>query len=99
MAIDSSSEASNEDTSPSYVDEDFSHVFNNDLHYGLDDNEDVTALQKVLTLDGVYTGPITGNFYSLTRQGVIDFQTKHNFTVVPDTGYVGPYTRKVLSEL
>lgn len=93
------SDTSSEDISSDYIDEDFSYVFNNNLYYGLDNNEDVEALQSVLTLDGVYTGPITGNFYSLTRQGVIDFQTKHNFTMVPDTGYVGPYTRKILNGL
>ena len=75
------------------------YYWNKDLSVGMKNNLEVALLQRVLTLEDVYDGPITGNFYDLTRQGVIDFQTKHNFTVAPNTGYVGSHTRKILNEL
>jgi peptidoglycan hydrolase-like protein with peptidoglycan-binding domain len=62
-------------------------------------NADVKALQQALNLEKVYNGPINGNFRSLTRQAVIDFQKKHNFANIPNTGYVGSYTRQVLNSL
>ncbi|OGY63454.1 MAG: hypothetical protein A3B92_01540 [Candidatus Harrisonbacteria bacterium RIFCSPHIGHO2_02_FULL_42_16] len=79
--------------------ETFSYTWNRDLYYGLTNDKDVQALQNALILEGVYKGPVTGNFFRLTRQAVIDFQKKHNFTNVPGTGYVGPHTRKVLNDL
>lgn len=75
----------------------FSYTWNRDLYYGLTNDPDVTALQKALTIEGVYSGSITGDFFELTRQGVIKFQKKHNFWPIPDTGYLGLYTRKVLN--
>ena len=51
----------------------------------------VTALQNFLTSEGVYSGPITGNFLSLTRTAVKAFQTKEDIT--PVSGYFGPLTR------
>ena len=77
----------------------FSYTWNQDLYYGLTNNADVRALQNALILEGVYSGPVTGNFFGLTRDGIMAFQRKHNFTLIPDTGYVGSYTRKVLNEL
>lgn len=77
----------------------FSYTWNKDLYYGLTNDKDVEALQNALVMEGCYTGPVTGNFYRLTRAGVICFQKKHNFTNIPGTGYIGSYTRKVLNEL
>jgi hypothetical protein len=77
----------------------FSYTWNNDLYYGMTNNADVKALQQALTLEKVYSGLINGNFWSLTRQAVIDFQKKHNFANIPNTGYVGSYTRQVLNSL
>ncbi|OGG80433.1 hypothetical protein A3A39_02665 [Candidatus Kaiserbacteria bacterium RIFCSPLOWO2_01_FULL_54_13] len=65
-------------------------TFNADLQYGSTGN-DVTELQEFLTAQGNYTGPITGNFYSLTRQGVIGFQAANGIS--PAAGYFGPLTR------
>ncbi|MFA6405443.1 MAG: peptidoglycan-binding domain-containing protein [Candidatus Paceibacterota bacterium] len=56
--------------------------------------EDVTELQKILTSEGVYTGPITGYFGSLTKLGVITFQKKYSIDPV---GIVGPATRAKLN--
>ena len=77
----------------------FSYIWNKDLYYGLTNDKDVEALQNALVMEGCYTGPVTGNFYRLTRAGVVCFQKKHNFTNVPGTGYIGSYTRKVLNDL
>lgn len=77
----------------------FSYIWNRDLYYGLTNDKDVEALQNVLVMESCYTGPVTGNFYRLTRAGVICFQKKHNFTNIPGTGYIGSYTRRVLNEL
>ncbi len=39
--------------------------FDTNLSYGITGSQDVQALQEFLTVHGYYTGPITGNFYSL----------------------------------
>ncbi|TSC59509.1 MAG: Uncharacterized protein LiPW15_814 [Parcubacteria group bacterium LiPW_15] len=70
-------------------------AFLKNLYYGLENDQDVTALQELLTKLGFYTGPITGNFYSLTQKAVIAFQKAQNIT--PAAGYVGALTRGVLN--
>jgi len=70
--------------------------FNNNLYYGMTGNADVTQLQTILTSHGLYSGPITGNFFGLTQAAVESFQTENN---LPSTGYVGPLTREVLNNL
>ena len=52
--------------------------FSRDLQYG-STGSDVTELQEFLTVQGNYSGPITGNFYSLTRQAVVKFQQANNY--------------------
>lgn len=56
--------------------------------------DDVTELQNRLTAEGVYSGPITGYFGSLTSQGVKNFQKKYGISQV---GVVGPQTRAKLN--
>lgn len=56
---------------------------------------DVSELQKRLTKEGFYTGPISGYFGLLTKEAVIKYQTK-NSPLTPD-GVVGPRTRGVLN--
>lgn len=56
--------------------------------------DDVTELQNRLTAEGVYTGPITGYFGSLTAKGVKNFQKKYGISQV---GVVGPQTRAKLN--
>lgn len=65
-------------------------AFDADLRYGSSGAE-VFELQEFLTAQGVYTGPITGNFYSLTLAAVKAFQSKEN--VSPASGFFGPLTR------
>jgi len=55
---------------------------------------DVTELQKHLTVDDFYSGPITGYFGQLTFAGVQRFQSAHNIAQV---GVVGPQTRAALN--
>ncbi len=69
------------------------YTFVRDLTVG-SAGEDVTALQKRLTSEGVYTGPITGTFGPLTLAGVQAYQTKMG---LPNTGYVGQLTRAKLN--
>lgn len=69
----------------------FAHAaFDTDLKYGSSGTK-VLELQEFLTAQGVYTGPITGNFYSLTLAGVKALQAK--LGVSPMSGYFGPLTR------
>jgi peptidoglycan hydrolase-like protein with peptidoglycan-binding domain len=68
-------------------------TFNTDLSYGMKNNSDVTSLQQFLAAQGDYTGPITGNFYSLTLQGVKNFQARNHIS--PVSGYFGPLSRGV----
>ncbi|MBI2054809.1 MAG: peptidoglycan-binding protein [Candidatus Sungbacteria bacterium] len=78
-----------------------SAAFDHDLYYGLRSEAQVSELQEFLTEQGVYTGPITGNFFSLTLKAVKDFQTAKGIS--PISGYFGPLTRaeanKLLSDL
>ena len=73
-----------------------SAFFEKNLSFGLQKNSDVLALQELLTDEGLYTGPITGNFFSLTLKAVKNFQTVNGIT--PVSGYVGPLTRAKLNE-
>jgi peptidoglycan hydrolase-like protein with peptidoglycan-binding domain len=65
--------------------------FKVNLAFGTTANSDVTALQQFLTTQSFYFGPVTGNFFSLTLQGVKNFQAANNIT--PVSGYFGPLTR------
>lgn len=71
-------------------------TFERNLYFGLRNDADVTKLQEFLTDEGVYTGPITGNFFSLTLKAVKDFQTRESIT--PAAGYFGPITRAKANE-
>ncbi len=68
-------------------------VFTKTLQLG-SKGTDVTELQKRLTAEGVYSGPVTGVFGPLTKAGVIAYQKKHSLDAV---GVVGPKTRTVLN--
>jgi len=71
--------------------------FDNGLYYGLQNNSGVKELQEFLTDQGVYSGPITGNFYSLTLAGVKAFQQRENIS--PVSGYFGILTRTRANEM
>lgn len=68
-------------------------IFTLTLSIGSRENE-VTELQKRLTSEGAYSGPVTGYFGPLTKAGVETYQTKNN---IPAVGIVGPKTREKLN--
>ena len=70
--------------------------FDHDLYYGIS-NSDVTDLQNFLAARGLYAGPITGNYLTLTKQAVIDFQNQEGIT--PASGYFGVESRDVANIL
>jgi len=70
--------------------------FDTNLKYGAK-GDAVLELQEFLTDQGVYSGPITGNFYSLTRTAIKKFQTLYG--IEPAAGYFGPLTRMKANEL
>ena len=69
--------------------------FTKTLSFGSRGN-DVIELQNRLTLEGFYTGPITGYFGPLTQAAVKAYQLAHN---IPATGVVGPLTRAELNDI
>ncbi len=91
-----SSSAASSGTTASTPSTSFSYTWNTDLQYGMYNNADVSALQQALTLQGVYSGPVTGNFLSATEDAVVLLQQKYG---IPGTGYVGPQTRAELNTL
>lgn len=70
--------------------------FTKNLWYGMRNNQDVQALQTVLTQQGIYSGPVTGNFFTQTLTAVKKFQAQNGITA---TGYVGPTTRAKINSL
>lgn len=71
--------------------------FSKDLSFGIQGDSEVTKLQEFLTDEGLYLGPITGNFFSLTLKAVKAFQTKEGIS--PAAGYFGPKTRAEANEI
>lgn len=65
-------------------------AFEQDLYFGVVGGE-VAILQQFLTDQGLYTGPVNGNFFSLTQAGVKRFQERESIS--PAAGYFGPLTR------
>lgn len=66
------------------------------LNYGSHGSE-VTELQEFLIDKGFLASPATGNFYTLTRKAVVQYQSSIN---LPTSGFVGPMTRgKINAEL
>jgi VCBS repeat-containing protein len=64
--------------------------FSRDLSFGFQQDLDVTKLQEFLSDEGLYSGPITGNFFSLTLKAVKAFQSREG--IMPAAGYFGPKT-------
>lgn len=65
--------------------------FERDLYFGLRDNPEVAKLQEFLKKENLYDGPVTGGFFSLTKEGVKKFQAREG--VEPLAGYFGAKTR------
>ena len=83
-------------------------TINQDLYFGMDDNEQVRCLQEFLKSRGqdIYPeGLVTGNFYTLTEQAVTRFQNKYASEILSPwgltqgTGFVGSTTRAKINEL
>ncbi len=74
----------------------YTYTWSNDLQVGSPYTADVKALQTALTMEGLFTGEITGGFYSQTFNAVKDFQQKYG---IETTGYVGAITRAKLNDL
>lgn len=70
-----------------------SYVWKRELSYGSKGN-DVTELQNRLSSEGVYSGPVTGYYGTMTRKAVKKYQTRNN---LPPVGNVGPKTLKTLN--
>lgn len=70
--------------------------FDRNVKYGTRNSDDVREVQEFLTDQGVYNGPITGNFYSLTLRGVKNFQSKQGLKV---TGFWGQAERDAANKL
>ena len=75
----------------------FAQTFDRDLYFGLRNDSDVAKLQELLTSEGLYSGPITGNFFSLTLEGLKRFQTREGIS--PVAGYFGPKTKARANEI
>lgn len=65
-------------------------AFEQDLYFGVVGDE-VATLQQFLTDQGLYAGPVNGNFFSLTQSAVKRFQEREGIS--PAAGYFGPLTR------
>ncbi len=72
-------------------------LFTRNLYFGISNDPEVTQLQNFLTEQGFYSGPVTGNFFSLTLEGVKRFQ--QNYGITPVAGYFGPITRTKANEI
>ena len=68
--------------------------FTHGLGLGITNNE-VLELQKRLTAEGVYNGPLTGKFGAQTFAAVKLYQKNHG---INQLGYVGPGTRNELNK-
>jgi len=82
--------------------------FNEDLYFGLTNDNRVKCLQEFLASQGtgIYSeGLITGNFLGLTQQAVIRFQEEYAAEVLiplgleKGTGFVGASTRAKINEI
>lgn len=82
--------------------------FDNNLYFGLRNDNRVKCLQEFLKNQGseIYPqGLVTGNFLSLTQQAVVRFQEKYAQEILAPlglekgTGYVGQMTREKINKM
>lgn len=82
--------------------------FENNLYYGLIDNQEVRCLQEFLESQGTEIYPeglVTGNFLTLTQSAVIRFQERYKEEILDPldlekgTGFVGLSTRTKISSI
>jgi len=73
------------------------YIFNNNLKYGMKNNEEVKKLQECLAYEECFLYPeFTGNFYGYTLRAVRCYQAKYG--IEPISGFVGPKTRAMLNK-
>lgn len=72
-------------------------TFDSNLYFGITNDPDVQMLQEFLTDQGIYSGPITGSFFSLTFAAAKKYQSQNNIT--PAAGFFGPITRAKANEV
>lgn len=72
------------------------NLFQKDLRYGMSRNNEVKRLQQYLKEEKLYVGPLSGNYYSLTRSAVIKLQKKYN---LKQDGNFTKVTRDKINEL
>jgi len=70
--------------------------FDNNIRYGTKNSDFVKEIQEFLTDQALYSGPITGNFYTLTLKAVKSFQKREG---IKADGYWGPETRSKANDL
>jgi len=75
----------------------FAAGFEHDLFFGMRGNAEIAHLQEFLRDQGLYAGPVTGNFFQLTQAAVKKFQEREH--IVPAAGYFGVRTRARASDL
>lgn len=73
----------------------FAQSFEADVSYGMK-GDAVLEVQEFLGTQGCFSGPYTGNFYSLTLAGVKCFQSANG---IRSTGYFGPLSRAKALEI
>ena len=82
--------------------------FDQNLYYGMTNNNQVECLQTFLKSQGMSIYPeglVTGNFLTLTKQAVIRFQEKYSSEILTPidlesgTGFIGPMTRAKINQL
>jgi hypothetical protein len=71
-------------------------VFDQNLSYGSTGTK-VSSLQEFLAAQGLYNGPISGNFFGLTKNALVNFQKQKG--IQPASGFFGPLTRNVVNAL
>ncbi len=73
-------------------------VFSNNLYWNMGESgtSEVKLLQQFLLEQKLYSGEITGNYFSRTYKAVVKFQMQNGVT---PSGYFGPLTRKKANEI
>lgn len=84
------------------------HKFNKKLYYGMRNDSDVKAMQKILKHLGYFPANVeaTGNYFGLTAKAVLRFQKEHMklpesilSQLTGSNSVVGPKTREALNSL
>ena len=71
-------------------------TFTKSLYFGMQNDSEATQLQEFLADEELYSGPITGNVFSLTVRSIKKFQEREG---ISPTGYFGALTRARANEL